>query len=143
MSDMQRSVASEEGVPELEVTYSDDPRVVKEAQTEDYSLHAVPKTWRVSRASLLMAWSALFTSAFNLIVAGTITLAVGAANAIIGMVLATVETDRDPSRSQAPICAACATTSPEFYGAASSESKRLATAAGTSEGPSSGSKVEA
>jgi hypothetical protein len=45
---------------ELQVSFTDDPRVVKEATTEDYSTHVVPRSWRSGRWSLAMAWWALF-----------------------------------------------------------------------------------
>lgn len=82
--------ADKKKLPELDVSQSDDPRVVKEAATEDYSLHAVPKTWRSSRGSLAMAYYALASALFFVIVSATIALAVGSVNTIIGMVLASL-----------------------------------------------------
>ncbi len=43
-------------LPPLQVTREDDPRVLEEAATEDYSLHVVPRTWRMDRGKLTMAW---------------------------------------------------------------------------------------
>ena len=77
-------------LPPLQVQYEDDPRVVQEAATEDYSLHVVPLTWRMSSWSLSMAWFALFSAMFWVVVASTIDLAVGTVNTIIGMVLAVI-----------------------------------------------------
>jgi hypothetical protein len=77
-------------VPDLDVRYSDDPQVVKEAATEDYSLHVVPDTWRSSRGSLAMAWFALFSAMFWLVVSATIALAVGTVNTLIGIGLSVV-----------------------------------------------------
>ncbi len=88
--DAQCNVLGPNSVPALDIRYTDDPKVVQEAKTEDYSLHVVPRSWRSSRTSLLMAYSAVFTSMFNLIVAPTVALAVGTVNAIIAMVLAVV-----------------------------------------------------
>lgn len=72
-------------LPALQVAYSDDPRVVREAATEDYSLHVVPNSWRLSRGSLTMAWYALVSAMFFLVVAGTVALAVGTVDALIGI----------------------------------------------------------
>ncbi len=88
--DEQSKVLGQNSVPALDIRYTDDPEVVREARTEDYSLHVVPRSWRTSRTSSLMAYSAVFTSAFNLVVAGTVALAVGTVNAIVAMVLAVV-----------------------------------------------------
>jgi hypothetical protein len=73
--------------PPLDVSHEDDPRVVREAATEDYSLHVVPKTWRSTRGSLSMAWLALFSAMFWLVVAATLSLAVGTVDTLIGMAL--------------------------------------------------------
>jgi purine-cytosine permease-like protein len=79
-------------IPRLEVSHSDDPRVVREARTEDYALHAVPRTWRSSRGSIAMAFYAILSAMFYLIVSATTALAVGSVNTIIGMVLASLVT---------------------------------------------------
>lgn len=78
------------GLPRLEVSHEDDPRVVQEAKTEDYSLHVVPRTWRSGRGSLAMAWLALISAMFWLVVAATVALAVGTVDTVIGMLLAVV-----------------------------------------------------
>ena len=44
----------------LQVAFHDDPKVVKETATEDYSVHIMPRRWRSGRMSLLMAWSGMF-----------------------------------------------------------------------------------
>ncbi|MFE3645764.1 purine-cytosine permease family protein [Streptomyces sp. NPDC059169] len=73
--------------PVLEVSFTDDPRVVKEAATEDYSTHVVPLSWRSGRWSLTMAWGALFSAMFWLYVAVASADAVGAPATIVGMAL--------------------------------------------------------
>jgi purine-cytosine permease-like protein len=77
-------------VPELKVSYQDDPRVLEKAATEDYSLHVAPQSWRSSRASLSMAYLALFSAMFWLVIAATLALAVGTVNTIIGIVLSII-----------------------------------------------------
>ncbi|WP_236794713.1 cytosine permease [Amycolatopsis sp. GM8] len=74
-------------LPPLNVSTTDDPRVVREAATEDYSLHVVPRSWRLGRLRLAMAWSSLLTAMFWIVVGATIALAVGTVDAIIGMAL--------------------------------------------------------
>ncbi|POX46122.1 cytosine permease [Streptomyces sp. Ru72] len=73
--------------PALEVSFADDPRVVKEAATEDYSTHVVPLSWRSGRWSLAMAWGALFSAMFWLYVAVTSADAVGTPATVVGMAL--------------------------------------------------------
>ena len=75
---------------QLEVSFEDDPRVVKEAATEDYSTHVVPRSWRSGRLSLSMAWAALFSAMFWLVVAASVAAAVGTGPALIGIGLAVV-----------------------------------------------------
>ncbi|SNR65466.1 Purine-cytosine permease [Haloechinothrix alba] len=77
-------------VPPLEVTHADDPQVVREAATEDYTAHVVPREWRLPPRSLFGAWWALGTAMFWVILAALVTLTVGTRDAIIGMVLAVV-----------------------------------------------------
>ena len=83
-------MATVEKSPPLDVTFSDDPRVVKQAATEDYSLHVVPYSWRSGKWSLTMAWWALCSGMFYVIVAGTVALAVGTRAALIGIVLSVI-----------------------------------------------------
>ncbi|MFC4015576.1 purine-cytosine permease family protein [Nonomuraea purpurea] len=71
----------------LTVSFEDDPRVVREAATEDYSTHVVPTSWRAGRWSLAMAWWAMFSAMFWLYVAVASADAVGAPATIAGMVL--------------------------------------------------------
>lgn len=71
----------------LEVSYHDDPHVLRMAAAEDYSLHAVPLSWRSSRGSLSMAWFALMSAMFWVVVGSTVTLAVGTVNTLIGIAL--------------------------------------------------------
>jgi purine-cytosine permease-like protein len=79
-------------IPRLEVSHADDPEVVREARTEDYALHAVPRTWRNSRGSLAMAWFSILSAMFFLIVSATTALVVGTVNTIIGMALSVLVT---------------------------------------------------
>ena len=74
----------------LDVSFTDDPRVVKQAATEDYSLHVVPYSWRSGKWSLAMAWWAMCSGMFYVIVAGTVALAVGTKAALIGIVLSVI-----------------------------------------------------
>jgi purine-cytosine permease-like protein len=71
----------------LVVSFTDDPAVVKEAATEDYSTHIMPRSWRSGRGSLAMAWGSLFSAIFWLYIAAIVAVAVGTTNAIIGIVL--------------------------------------------------------
>lgn len=72
-------------LPPLQVSETDDPRVVREAATEDYSLHVVPRTWRMDRFKLTMAWYAVMTAFFYMYFAAFIALAYGTVNALIGI----------------------------------------------------------
>jgi purine-cytosine permease-like protein len=74
-------------LPALEVSHEDDPRVLEEAATEDYSLHVVPQTWRMDRGKLTMAWYAVMTAFFYMYFAAFIALAYGTVNALIGIAL--------------------------------------------------------
>lgn len=75
-------------LPPLVTSTQDDPRVVAEAASEDYTLHVTPPTWRMSKFSLANAWWAVGSAMFWLILAALVALAVGTVDAIIGMVLA-------------------------------------------------------
>ena len=77
-------------LPPLDVSYEDDPRVVKEAATEDYSLHIVPSTWRMGRWPLTMAWFAVATAFFYMYFAAFLALAYGTWNALIGIALTVI-----------------------------------------------------
>jgi purine-cytosine permease-like protein len=90
MKEGTMAFVSKSDLPKLDLTYEEDPRVVKQAATEDYSLHVVPLSWRGGKWSVAAAWSALASAMFWVIVAGTIALAVGTVNAIIGCVLSVI-----------------------------------------------------
>lgn len=77
-------------LPALDVSLEDDPRVVEEAATEDYSLHAVPSTWRMERGKLAMAWFGVATAFFYMYFAAFLALAYGTVNAVIGLVLSVI-----------------------------------------------------
>jgi hypothetical protein len=74
----------------LQVSYADDPRVVKEAATEDYTTHVVPLSWRSSKKSLSMSWYSLVSGMFYLVTAATLAAVVGTVDTLIGIVLACV-----------------------------------------------------
>ncbi|BCW51849.1 permease [Arthrobacter sp. StoSoilB13] len=74
----------------LHVSYADDPRVVKEAATEDYTTHVVPLSWRSSKKSLSMSWYSLVSGMFYLVTAATLAAVVGTVDTLIGIVLACV-----------------------------------------------------
>jgi purine-cytosine permease-like protein len=73
------------GLPALDTSRDDDPRVVQEAATEDYSLHVVPHSWRMDRGKLTMAWYAVMTAFFYMYFAAFIALAYGTVNALVGI----------------------------------------------------------
>ena len=77
-------------LPPLEVSDTDDPRVLEEAATDDYSLHVVPRTWRMDRVKLTMAWYGVATAFFYMYFAAFIALAYGTVNALVGIVLSVV-----------------------------------------------------
>jgi purine-cytosine permease-like protein len=83
----QRVTGTGKHVVPLDVSFVDDPKVVKDAATEDYSVHIMPRSWRSGRTSLLMAWGGMFSAMFWLYVAATVAAAVGTVNAVIGIVL--------------------------------------------------------
>src|SRR3954465_3167263 len=76
--------------PALDVSHEDDPRVVVEAATEDYSLHVVPRTWRMDKVKLTMAWYAVMTAFFYMYFAAFIALAYGTVNALVGIGLTVI-----------------------------------------------------
>lgn len=80
---MATEVAS--GLPKLEVSFEDDPRVVQEAAIEDYTRHVMPPTWRVGRLSLIGAWWALASAMFWVIFGSLVALTVGTEDALIGI----------------------------------------------------------
>ncbi|QIZ39829.1 thiamine permease [Saccharopolyspora sp. ASAGF58] len=51
-------------------------------------MHAVPRSWRSGRLSLSMAWAALFSAMFWLVVAASVARTVGTRDALIGIALA-------------------------------------------------------
>jgi len=71
----------------LDVSFVDDPRVVRAAATEDYSTHIVPRSWRSGRWSLASAWWALFSAMFWLYIAVASADAVGTPSTLVGMAL--------------------------------------------------------
>jgi purine-cytosine permease-like protein len=90
MSTTVPSAGESQELPALDVSHEDDPRVLSEAATEDYSLHVVPRTWRMDRGKLTMAWYAVMTAFFYMYFAAFIALAYGTVNALIGIALTVV-----------------------------------------------------
>lgn len=84
-----RGARRDDGVtaPRLDVTYHDDPRVLRHAATEDYAAHVVPMSWRSSRGSMAMAWYALLSAMAWLVTAGVAAVEVGTRDALIGALL--------------------------------------------------------
>lgn len=76
--------------PKMDVQYTDDPKVVEEARTEDYSLHAVPNTWRSKPLSLMGSWWALASAMFWLVFPVLGALTVGTEDALIGIGLSVI-----------------------------------------------------
>lgn len=74
----------------LVVSFTDDPRVVKEAATEDYTTHVVPHSWRASKKSLSMSWYSLVSGMFYLVTAASLAAVVGTVDTLIGIVLACI-----------------------------------------------------
>ncbi len=74
----------------LRTTRVDDPRVVHEAENEDYATHVVPLTGRMTRRSLSMSWYSVVSGMFYLVTAAALAAAVGTVDTIIGIVLACV-----------------------------------------------------
>jgi purine-cytosine permease-like protein len=87
---MTTGVERDAHLPKLEISHRDDPRVLEEAATEDYSLHVVPRTWRMDKGKLTMAWYAVMTAFFYMYFAAFIALAYGTTNALIGIALTVV-----------------------------------------------------
>ena len=93
MTELAGAAAADEAAPvrtagpPLDITFVDDPRVLKEASAEDYSVHVMPRTWRSGRMSLLMAFGSMFSAMFWLYVAATVAAVAGTVNAVIGIVL--------------------------------------------------------
>lgn len=79
-----------EGLPALQTSEHDDPRVLEEAATEDYSLHVVPRSWRLSKGQLTMAFFAVTTTFFYLYFAAFVSFAYGTVNALIGIGLSII-----------------------------------------------------
>lgn len=71
----------------LRTSTHDDPRVLAEAATEDYSLHIAPRSWRMTRGSLTMAWYSLVSAMFFLYIAASLAAAYGTVNALVGLAL--------------------------------------------------------
>lgn len=74
----------------LHTSTHDDPRVLSEAATEDYSLHVAPRSWRMRRTALTMAWYSLVSAMFFLYIAASLATAYGTANAAIGLAMTIV-----------------------------------------------------
>ncbi|UFQ99323.1 purine-cytosine permease family protein [Pseudomonas wenzhouensis] len=64
--------------------------IKKQGETADCALVAVPATQRMSKGSLTMAWWALCSAMFWLVVSATLAMNFGTQNAIIGLLLSVV-----------------------------------------------------
>lgn len=62
----------------------------KPSDETDNSLHAVADSDRMPRYALTMAWWAVCSAVFYIVVGATLALKYGARNAIIGMVLSVI-----------------------------------------------------
>lgn len=71
----------------LEVTYTDDPKVVAEAEVDDYANHVVPPTGRMSRGSLMMAYWGVASAIFYVFVGSAAASLYGTKAALVGLVL--------------------------------------------------------
>jgi hypothetical protein len=56
-------------LPALTITHHDDPSVIAEAAGDDYALHVVSRTWRLSAPKMALAWSAVMAAMFWIVVA--------------------------------------------------------------------------
>jgi len=63
--------------PALQVSYEDDPRVVADAAVDDYAMHVVPETGRVSRGKLMMAFWGVMSAMFYVVTGAAVAAAVG------------------------------------------------------------------
>lgn len=77
-------------ISKLKVIYHDDPSVLKNEKTDDYSVHMVPQSARSNLWSTTSAWSLFMTGAFQIIISGTLAMAVGTMAVIIGMLITVV-----------------------------------------------------
>jgi purine-cytosine permease-like protein len=84
------SVAGTSSLPALKITRVDDPAVVAQAARDDYSLHVVPRTWRLSAPKMALAWSAVMAAMFWVVVAAGASLVVGTVQTLIGLAAAVV-----------------------------------------------------
>ena len=71
--------------PVLQVSYEDDQRVVADAAVDDYAMHVVPETGRVSRGKLMMAFWGVMSAMFYVVTGAAVAAAVGTQQAIIGI----------------------------------------------------------
>lgn len=75
-------------LPKLHITHTDDPVVVAEAMRDDYSLHVVPRTWRLTAPKMALAWSAVMAAMFWVVVAAGASLVVGTVQTLVGLAAA-------------------------------------------------------
>lgn len=71
--------------PPLETSPHDDPKALAEAASEDFSLHVVPNTWRMTKSRLMFAWWGVATAFFYIYFAAFAALAYGTVNTLIGL----------------------------------------------------------
>jgi purine-cytosine permease-like protein len=76
--------------PRLELSYADDPCVVKQQEVEEYTNHVVPFTARLGRGSIMASWSSV-ASAMAFVYYGALAATlVGIAQALIGIAVTCV-----------------------------------------------------
>ena len=74
----------------LTVIYQDDPEVIKNEKNDDYSVRPVPDSARSGLWSMTSAWALFMTGSFQIIISGTLAMAVGSMAVIIGMLITVV-----------------------------------------------------
>jgi purine-cytosine permease-like protein len=84
------SSAAATPLPAFDLSDHDDPAVLAEAARDDYALHVVPRTWRLSAPKMALAWSSVMAAMFWVVVAAGASLVVGTRQALIGLLAAVV-----------------------------------------------------
>ena len=72
---------------QLQLSYVDDPRVLADAEVDDYNDHIVPSSYRMARFPLMMAWWGVASAMFYVVTGAAVAASVGTASALAGIVL--------------------------------------------------------
>ena len=72
---------------QLQLSYVDDPRVLADAEVDDYNDHIVPRSYRMARFPLMMAWWGVASAMFYVVTGAAVAASVGTASALVGIVL--------------------------------------------------------